>query len=211
MKQVIIPVAILVGGCSDKGSDAIAPIISSYQSVEYTNPHPKTAVMLCIGQSNMTSGMLEYLKTMMLNAGFDEVQYVNVAVGGSKIARWMPSGDLFELIEEVSDTNYTHILVHQGESDYDNDNYSNMFLAMLQGIRDLGINAPLYLAQTSWLNNEIDFGTIRQQGELIDHYDDIHQGAMTDQLGEEYRLDGSHFNEAGLVAHADLWLRRLLK
>jgi len=203
MKYILL--ALLLIGCSEtkpRGPDV------AYTPVEYTNPDPDTAVILAIGQSNMQNAMLNHLVDML---DYENIEYVNVAEADSRIQEWSPEGDLFQRIEDVADKDFTHILVHQGESDAGNKNYVNEFLVMLNGIRDLGINAPVYLAQTSWLNNKTDSVVIAQQGELIQRFEDIKQGPYTDVLGSEYRFDGTHFNEKGLKAHAQLWSERIDK
>jgi len=149
----------------------------------------------------------------------ESVTYANVAVGGTCIIQWTPDyvQSYFNKIREVArqDLDFTHIIFHQGEcdtADWKNtsiSDYKARFLKMLQGIRDLGIDVPIYVARTSYVFGVVDPRIIQAHNELIEEYSDVLQGPYTDVMGAEYRHDDAHFNERGLIRHAEMWYEAL--
>lgn len=149
---------------------------------------------------------------------YDTVIFVPAAVGATEIAQWTPDGDLFELIENAvagakrRRFTITHIFWHQGESDaYFNtpiNDYKARFMAMLDGIRALGVDAPIYVSVATRCGQYPENHFIQQaQRELVNAELGIWAGPDTDALGVDYRHDGCHFSAKGLDAHAELWFQ----
>ena len=153
---------------------------------------------------------------------YDIVLLVPVAEGGSKIARWAPGGDLNPRIGAAIDAleqqglRPTHIFWHQGESDgvhfTPGREYRRSFLAMLEDIRERGVDAPIYVAvATICGRGSISHEIRRVQKELADASRDILPGPDTDQInGDGDRYDNCHFTQQGLDKHADLWLEAIM-
>jgi len=149
---------------------------------------------------------------------YDRVIFVPAAIGATEISLWAPDGllhkDLLRNVREAQQAGltFTHLFWHQGESDAvlgtDKDNYQRQFIAMLSAIRALGVDAPAYVAVTTRCGQYLPNESIRlAQIGLVNPSLGIFAGPDTDQLGPEYRFDECHFSNAGLDAHADMWLQ----
>jgi len=110
---------------------------------------------------------------------------------------------------------FTHVLLGIGESDSINfissANYFDHFSKFKTDIRNLGIDAPIYISKTSYVSY-LDGALISTRSELIEcqqniinEYSDVYFGAYTDQYGDNYRWDHLHFKIAGLNAVASDW------
>ncbi len=148
---------------------------------------------------------------------YDEVVFVPVSFGGTEIGQWVPEMPLFKQIESaVKDVNqrgwrFTHLLWHHGESDnalkIGYADYQLRFRNMLRGIRELGVDAPVFVSVASRCgqygpNNDIQGA----QSNLVNHDQRIWAGPNTDNLGNEFRHDTCHLNAAGQNATANIWL-----
>jgi hypothetical protein len=163
------------------------------------------------------------LGDMLIDNGlYSHVIFVTIGVGGTSVARWTTNGDLFQRIVKAKrqldrkNLQLTHLLWHQGETDgkigTKKDDYKMMLADMLDGIRHLGINAPLYLAITTRCEGPIKMDIHEAQLELVEERDDIVVGANTDTLSDmDDRYDFCHFSETGLQKHAALWLQSIQK
>jgi hypothetical protein len=155
---------------------------------------------------------------------YDAVVFIPIGEAGSEIARWAPgpAGDLHQRILDAAlmvrthDLNRTHDLKlfwHQGESDAGRTSradYKARFEAMLESIRENGIDAPIYVSVASRCyftppDPEIQLA----QCELVDSAKGIFPGPNTDNLDNSFRYDGCHFSNAGLEEFARLWIEQL--
>lgn len=145
------------------------------------------------------------------------------AIGGTRIEQWIQGGDLHHLIVETvaslqsKNLKVTHVLWHQGESNHTLYNtqltatqnaeaYRQNFLLLVQQLRAMGVDAPIFPAMTSRCGNSpSDTALIRAQKALANNALGIFNGPNTDILGSEYRYDNCHFNGLGLKVHALLW------
>jgi hypothetical protein len=160
---------------------------------------------------------------MLVDEGlFSNVVLVSIGVGGTPVSRWKTDGDLFQRIVRVKreldrqHMRFTHLFWHQGESDGEigtsTVDYKAMFTDMLDGIRELGIDAPLYIAVATRCKGPIRMDVHRAQLELVQERDDVLMGADTDTLSDmDDRYDFCHFTDAGLAKHASLWLQAVRK
>lgn len=145
------------------------------------------------------------------------------AVGGTRIEQWIQGGDLHHLIVETvaslqsKNLKVTHVLWHQGESNHSALNtlitptqnaqlYQQNFYVLVQQLRALGIDAPVFPAMTSRCGSTpSDTALISAQHKLANNSLGIFNGPNTDILDNEYRSDNCHFNGLGLKTHAILW------
>lgn len=154
---------------------------------------------------------------LIVNGIYDEVVFVPVSFGGTEIGQWVPEMPLFKQIESaVKDVHergwrFTHLLWHHGESDnalkIGYADYQLRFRNMLRGIRELGVDAPIFVSVASRCgqygpNNDIQGA----QSGVVNHDQRIWAGPNTDNLGNEFRHDTCHLNAAGQNATATLWL-----
>ena len=149
---------------------------------------------------------------------YDRVVFVPAAISSSHISEWAPGGllhpDLLRNVREAQQAGlvFTHLLWHQGESDValgtGADDYKKRFVAMISAIRGLGVNAPVFVAVATRCGQYPPNAEIRAaQIGVVNSSFGIFAGPDTDQLDVGYRRDGCHFNDRGLDAHANLWLK----
>ena len=149
---------------------------------------------------------------------YDRVVFVPAAISSSHISEWAPGGllhpDLLRNVREAQQAGlvFTHLLWHQGESDValgtSANEYQQRFVAMIGAIRALGVDAPTFVAVATRCGQYPPNAEIRaaQMG-VVNPSLGIFAGPDTDQLDASYRVNGCHFNDKGLEAHADLWLK----
>jgi hypothetical protein len=147
---------------------------------------------------------------------FRAVVLVPIAFSATEIARWAPGGSLHDaLLDRIAQAHagglrFTHLLWHQGEADAQRGTpeaaYRESFLAMLAAIRQLGVDAPIYVATASRCGKMRASDEVRHaQTALIDPAAGILAGPDTDALGLADRYDGCHFSSEGLEKAAELW------
>lgn len=154
---------------------------------------------------------------------YDRVIFVPAAVGGTEIAEWTPEVEKhFTLVEKAIEgahgagLKFTHLLWHQGESDaylkVDPTSYRLRFMSMLKRIRELGVDAPIYVSVATRCGPYGENADIRWvQRDMVNHELRIWQGPDTDVLGPEFRHDGCHFSTRGLHETARMWVEFLQK
>jgi Carbohydrate esterase, sialic acid-specific acetylesterase len=148
---------------------------------------------------------------------FDRVILAPVAVGGSEVAQWAKGGALnTSMIPLVQDlvTHYrvTHVLWHQGESDFalktDPALYKRQFLSFADTLRANAVDAPIFVSTaTRCLPGWSDPNPIRTaQQELASTHSGIEPGVDTDKLlSAQDRYDDCHMADSGEVKSAKAW------
>ena len=151
----------------------------------------------------------------------DQVILVATAISGSGVGRWQDGGDLNIMFRSViSDVaihyRITQVLWHQGEWDLAGGmttaEYVQKFTSLVESIRRMGINAPVYvsvatrcdLTSTLWT---ADNPIASAQKAIPDNEKRIFQGVDTDALvGPLDRTDGCHFAQSGQEKFAEAWV-----
>lgn len=140
-----------------------------------------------------------------------------IAVGNTSVTGWSPEGVHFDrIVRAVAGLarvgrKPTQLLWHQGETDVAIDPvlYREHFTAMVAGIRDLGIDAPIYVAQASLCKNH-GSAELRSAQRAVTALAGVLPGPNTDTLDRfVWRRDMCHFSAAGLAEHAMLWVKTL--
>lgn len=177
-----------------------------------------------LGATGTGGSVWTRLGDMLVERGaYDNVIFISIGVGGTQIRRWTPGGDLNRRIIDVvrqlkkSGLKPTHVFWHQGESDAragtTRNDYMKMFLDMVGQMRDLGIDAPVYVAVATLCGSggrgyEVQLA----QRELVDPAKGILPGAYSDELTTlKERHDGCHFSAAGLLEHAEMWYQSVTR
>jgi len=146
---------------------------------------------------------------------------ISVGWGGTSVEQWLPTtatDDLFSRIElaleEVGPQGVRAILWHQGESDLaletSTEAYTQRLGEVINASRDVaGWDLPWIVARASYLPSFSDESLaliIDAQQLVIDNDPLTYEGPYTDDMiGEKWRYDTVHFNEAGLIEHAIRW------
>ena len=162
------------------------------------------------------------LGDLLIEAGYcKSVLIIGVAVGGSYIAEWTPGGPhnrrLALAVERLTRAGIiiNRMLWAQGEAeanltDMRRETYERHFRNMLTDLRYMGVQAPIHVARSTLCataehpyDNRDEIRAA--QTALVDSLDGIQAGPDTDAIGMGGRVDGCHFNEAGLQHAAHLW------
>ena len=143
--------------------------------------------------------------------------FAPLAIGATHVDDWTRPGPVRDqLLDHLSDLRGTGlgvdlVLWQQGEADMLAGTEASAYLAGLLRLRETldaqGVTAPL-LAARSTRCRTLGAGTldrlwVREQDTLARAR--IYPGPDTDQLGDDFRRDGCHFNEAGRQFAAALW------
>ena len=161
-----------------------------------------------------------FASKLIHNKIFDRVILIPIGLEATCLSRWQKGGDAHEILLDVISAliqNYriTHILWHQGECDFvnrtDENKYRNMFMSMLSGIREKGVDAPIYVSVSTKCANKpawsFDNPVARAQKSLPVSALNILPGVDSDRiLGELDRFDHCHFSAAGQAKFADAWI-----
>lgn len=173
-----------------------------------------------LGATGKGGSVWSHLGNELVRAGrYRRVLIAPMAVGGSRVQAWAPGGlhssrivDMHRALEAAG-LRATHILWHQGESDVPSTSeadYVASFVSMLEGMRRIGFDAPVYVAVASVCRNAGSEAIRRAQEGLPRLAAGVYPGPDTDELDRvRWRPDGCHFSAEGLQMHADLWLRAL--
>lgn len=147
---------------------------------------------------------------------YDNVMIIATAVGGSASFEWTPFTSNYDYainqyhMAEDAGIKINMILFHQGESDvlYGTlkDQYIYNINSMIGGMRFNGVDAPIYIAQTSYCMGDESSEIISAQRDIVDMNDNVFSGPNTDMIDPSLRHDGCHFNDEGAKIHADMWI-----
>jgi len=208
---------LLAMGQSNAANEGTLAVVDAPRSYNFNlfDAHCYEARDPLLGATGVGGSVWTRVARSLVAAGtYDLVVVAPIAVGGSSIRRWSPDGDLFERIElaqrglVAAGLPATHVLWHQGESDVDMDPgvYTSHFRAMLAAMRELGIAAPVYVAQASLCRNQGSAALRTAQRALATSLPGVLPGPNTDEIDRfHWRRDFCHFSVAGLDEHARLW------
>ena len=176
-----------------------------------------------LGTTGEGGGFSTRLADLLVDSGkFAQVVIANVAIGGSFVHDWTPSGRyhgrLLAAVERLKEYGLpvTHMLWHQGEADAvvetDAASYQDRFMSIAQSLWQHGLMSPIYVA-TATLRNHSQINTaVREAQQSLVNNRTIFAGPDSDTLGANMRMaDGCHLSESGVAAHAQLWLEALSK
>jgi len=174
-----------------------------------------------LGASGEWGEMWTLLGNRLVASGaFDRVVIVPAAIGGSAIETWA-HGSLDRVLPEAISSargHYaiTHVLWHQGESDFmlgtSPADYRARLLTVARGIRRAGVLAPIYVAvstrcansATTWSpGNDI----ARAQRTIVDPELSLYAGVDADSLLDGLdRYDDCHLSSSGVSKLVDSWI-----
>jgi len=180
-----------------------------------------TAVDPLLGTSGNKGSVWTRLGDKIIQQGlYDSVLLVPIAVGATTIDRWTPNGDLYYRLPQAINglrqynLEITHILWHQGSADawlhsqQAAEQYKANFMSIVNGIRGLDVNAPIYVAISTYSYGNSDSLLQQAQRDLANPDLGIYPGPDGDVI--PYRWDGVHFSNMGLDQLANGWLHCLV-
>jgi Carbohydrate esterase, sialic acid-specific acetylesterase len=171
-----------------------------------------------LGSTGFAGESWTLMADQLIDAGaFDRVILSPVAVGASNIAQWAKGGALnTSMIPLVQDlvTHYrvTHVLWHQGESDFtlktDPALYKEQFRSFADTLRANAVDAPVFVSTaTRCLTGWSEPNPIQSaQRELASAQSGFEPGVDTDKLlSAQDRYDDCHMADSGEVKTAKAW------
>jgi hypothetical protein len=149
------------------------------------------------------------------NGAYKQVVLVDIAVSGTPIRAWAGAdGPTRHGVEAAAalrafGRRFTHVLWHQGESDWQTprDIYIRLFHTMAEYLRDNGVDAPIFVAQTTLCKGRRAPEIQQAQIQLPATMDNVFAGANADEVDRlrDRQEDLCHFKETGLAQLARLW------
>jgi len=174
------------------------------------------------GASDKGGSVWGRLGDRLIDAGFARsVLFVPIAFGASYVEDWAPGGQCYPrlmlALHRLKRAGITVDLLcwHQGEANANHtsmtaDEYRDCFRAMLRGVREAGVKAPVYVALATLCEN--DFHPFQNSAEirlgqkkLVSLWDRVMPGPDTDQIGMAHRWDGCHLSASGQELAAQAW------
>lgn len=164
-----------------------------------------------LGATNVGGEWLTLLGDALIRSGrYDRVVLVPAAVGGQPVFRFA-EGDLGEMLDETATRvleryRVTHVIWHQGESDYADETepeaYRAMFLKIVGRLRARGIDAPVFVSVATYcppMRDWRDGNAIQAaQRSLPDEKLGVRPGVDSDAFdAKSSRSDNCHFAAAG--------------
>lgn len=216
-------VVLLLIGQSNGGNHAEQRHVSAYgdRVLNHFAGRCYIAASPLLGTTGAKGESWTLLGNKLIAAGFaDRVVLIPAGIGATSIRRWQRGGDLNGMLLSVLDGvrpryRITHVLWHQGESDFveqtSRNDYVAMFASLVESLRQRGVDAPVFPSvATRCPNGPVwfpDNPTAEAQRALPDRARKIFPGVNTDTLlGPADRDAGCHFTATGQEKFAQAWL-----
>jgi hypothetical protein len=153
------------------------------------------------------------------NSGQRDLMLVVQAVDATRVSDWLGPGSISDRLASTLDAlraqrlAVSAVLWQQGEADAregtSNEVYAAALTILIHRLRDHGISGPVLLARSTRCRNAGSEDIRRAVARVAQKEPDVFLGPDTDALGDEFRSDGCHFNDAGRQRVADAWLKVL--
>lgn len=143
----------------------------------------------------------------------------------TEVKNWLPGvtyknmqlyDNLVKCVGEFPKDGVRAVLWHQGESDSlaktSAETYCDRLKTIIEGVnKAAGYEIPWFVAQASFHpgSKEPEEKEVARGQHLLWEKGIAKQGAITDDLGQEYRSDKVHFNQLGLTTHGERWFKAL--
>ena len=178
--------------------------------INYFNGRCYSAQSPLLGATGADGEWVSLTAKKLIEAGvYEEVIVVSSGIGGTPVMRWADGNDLNNMFKDVlqallTEYRVTDMVWHQGESDRvytHTDVYETYFMSMVNSVRDIGIDAPIFVSiasicgeEGSWLYpNRVTAAQTR----LLDNKG-LELGVNTDEVVPiELRYDTCHFGKVG--------------
>ncbi len=180
-----------------------------------------------LGPTGDRGSVWSRLGDMLIGAGlYDAVVFIPIGVGTTTIDQWAAGGYLHPRIETAvresksSGLKITHMFWVQGGSEKrtsgdakTREGYKRNFMDMLQSIRALGVDAPIYIAKATYNDTGVINDIRAAQSELVDPRNKIFAGPDVDSLYTDAKniWEGVHLSDRGLELSTRAWLDAIRK
>jgi lysophospholipase L1-like esterase len=179
-----------------------------------------------LGATGLEGDSWTFLGNLLIQQGVaDQVIIAPTGIAGSAISQWEVGSPYQQMLQSsaqklLSQYRVTHMLWHQGETDYGKHtsqaDYEKLFTGIVDALRQQGMDAPIYVSQTSqcWMdaNWRADNPVTQAQRALVSPEKKIFAGVNSDALMDELdRFDNCHFSGSGQEKFARAWLELLTK
>lgn len=186
--------------------------------LNFMNGRCYVAASPLLGSNGFAGEYWTLMGDQLIDAGvFDRVILAPLAIGGSDIAQWAKGGALnasmVPLVQSlVTRYRVTHVLWHQGESDFalrtDPATYKAQFLSFVDTLRANAVDATVFVSTaTRCLPGWSDHNPIQAaQQKLAANEPAFKPGVDTDALlSAQDRYDDCHMADSGEVKTAKAW------
>jgi hypothetical protein len=204
---------LLVIGQSNAANHAEKKLNTRYPQhvINYHNGHCYVAQSPLLGATGEQGEFITAVADQLMDRHlYQDVVIVSSAIGGSSITRWQVDGDLnqmlLETLSQIKDYQITHILWHQGETDFglslNETVYAKSFNSLRNSLRDVGVTAPFFIAQATKCGDNPYWTQVNPvttaQRKLADQPNTV-LVANTDALltAKDRRRDLCHLSETG--------------
>ncbi|MBF0612968.1 MAG: sialate O-acetylesterase [Magnetococcales bacterium] len=167
-----------------------------------------------LGLVNFKGSVWTRFGEKLVEAGvFERVLFISTPIGFGSVKGWFTNWqrDLSQLVKRLMPLNLTitHVIWHQGENDarssMTQQEYAQGLEQMVRVVRELGIQAPIFISVTSICNNAGSDEVRQAQRQAVHTAMGIFAGPDTDSLNQPaHRYDGCHFSQEGLLGYANL-------
>ena len=215
-------IVLLLIGQSNSANHAEQSYGSSHgdKIINYFDGRCLIAASPLLGATGLAGESWTLLGNKIISSGLaDRVVLISAGVGASAIVRWQKGGDLNTMLLNQLDKarpqfRITHVLWHQGESDYGagttGADYMKMFMSLVDSLRSKGVDAPIFpsVATKCFSGWHRQNAVSTAQILLADKGNKIFAGVDTDSLitdGDRY--DGCHFAASGQEKFAEAWFQ----
>ena len=219
-KQTERTAVILIAGQSNAANNAAQRHMTRYPDrvLNFAGGRCYIAASPLLGSTGFAGEYWTLMADELIDTGaFDHIILSPVAVGASSIAQWAQGGALnastIPLLQDLyARYRITHVLWHQGESDFalktDPARYEEQLLSFVATLRANGIDATVFVSTaTRCLPGWSERNAIQAaQQELASSRPGFKPGVDTDKLLEpQDRYDDCHFADSGEVKTARAW------
>ena len=227
-KQTERTMVLLISGQSNSANHGGQRYASQYgdKVLNYFDGKCYVAKSPLLGATGLEGDSWTFLGNLLIQQGVaDQVIIAPTGIAGSAISQWEVGSPYQQMLQSsaqklLSQYRVTHMLWHQGETDYGKHtsqaDYEKLFTGIVDALRQQGMDAPIYVSQTSqcWMdaNWRADNPVTQAQLALVSPEKKIFAGVNSDALMDELdRFDNCHFSGSGQEKFARAWLELLTK
>lgn len=227
-KQTERTMVLLISGQSNSANHGGQRYASQYgdKVLNYFDGKCYIAKSPLLGATGLEGDSWTFLGNLLIQQGVaDQVIIAPTGIAGSAISQWEVGSPYQQMLQSsaqklLSQYRVTHMLWHQGETDYGKHtsqaDYEKLFTGIADALRQQGMDAPIYVSQTSqcWMdaNWRADNPVTQAQRALVNPQKKIFAGVNSDALmGELDRFDNCHFSGTGQEKFARAWFDLLAR